>query len=102
MVVRRMLTGPREGISRGVAPDEQGKMIAARIGRSPSVVSPLHDSRVGYHAIGPGRRPAVHREILRRVGQFGPAHSAEPADNSNFRQLEQEVPSWEIARSAGW
>jgi hypothetical protein len=51
----------------------------------------------------PGADRRVHHEILRRTQPvrtlFGELNRA---DDSDFRQLEQEVPSWGIARSAVW
>jgi transposase, IS30 family len=70
---RRMLTeADREEISRGIAEDLEGKVIAARIGRCPSVVSreiARHGGRVNYRAVV-ARRVAAERRCrskLRRL-----------------------------------
>ena len=63
--MRRMLTeADREEISRGIAEDREGEVIAARIGRCPSVVSreiARHGGRVGYRAVAAGRVAARRR-----------------------------------------
>ncbi|MGH3498144.1 MAG: IS30 family transposase [Nocardioidaceae bacterium] len=57
---RRMLTdADREEISRGIAENLEGKVIAARIGRCPSVVS----REIARH----GRRPGYRAVVARRV-----------------------------------
>ncbi len=58
--MRRLLLteADREEISRGIALGERGKVIAARIGRCPSMVSreiTRHGSRAGYRAVAAGR-----------------------------------------------
>ncbi len=62
---RRMLTiAEREEISRGIAEGAQGKVIAARIGRCPSVLSrelARHGGRAGYRAVAAQRVAAEHR-----------------------------------------
>ncbi len=64
-VQRRVLTeADREEISRGVAEGEQGTVIAARIGRCPSVVSrdiARHGGRARYRAVAARRVAAEHR-----------------------------------------
>jgi transposase, IS30 family len=63
--LRRMLTeADREEISRGIAENLEGKRIAARIGRCPSVVSrdiARHGGRVGYRAVAARRVAAEQR-----------------------------------------
>ncbi|MGH3534087.1 MAG: helix-turn-helix domain-containing protein, partial [Pseudonocardiaceae bacterium] len=55
-----MLTdADREEISRGIAENLEGKVIAARIGRCPSVVS----REIARH----GRRPGYRAVVARRV-----------------------------------
>ncbi|MGH3927447.1 MAG: helix-turn-helix domain-containing protein, partial [Pseudonocardiaceae bacterium] len=60
-----MLTDPdREEISRGIAQDLEGKVIAARIGRCPSVVCreiARHGGRAGYRAVATRRVAAEAR-----------------------------------------
>jgi IS30 family transposase len=55
VALRRMLTeADREEISRGIAEDLEGRVIAERIGRCPSVVSreiTRHGGRAGYRAV---------------------------------------------------
>lgn len=62
---RRMLTeADREEISRGVAEGLEGKVIAARIGRCPSVVSreiTRHGGRASYRAVVARRAAAEQR-----------------------------------------
>jgi transposase, IS30 family len=62
---RRMLTeADREEISRGIAEDLEGTVIAERIGRSPSVVSreiARHGGRAGYRAVAARRAATGHR-----------------------------------------
>ena len=62
---RRMLTeADREEISRGIAEQLEGKQIAARIGRCPSVVSreiARHGGRAGYRAVAARRVAAEQR-----------------------------------------
>ena len=62
---RRMLTeADREEISRGVAENLQGRQIAARIGRCPSVVSrdiARHGGRAGYRAVAARRVATAQR-----------------------------------------
>jgi transposase, IS30 family len=62
---RRMLTdADREEISRGIAENLEGKVIAARIGRCPSVVSreiARHGGRARYRAVAARRVAAEHR-----------------------------------------
>ena len=61
---RRMLTETdQEKISRGIAENLEGKVIAARIGRCPSVVSreiARHGGRARYRAVA-ARRVAAER-----------------------------------------
>jgi IS30 family transposase len=61
---RRMLTeADREEISRGIAEELEGTVIATRIGRCPSVVSReifRHGGRAGYRAVA-ARRVAAER-----------------------------------------
>jgi transposase, IS30 family len=70
---RRLLTSQdRETISRGVAEGLQGKRIAARIGRCPSVVSreiSRHGGRASYRAVAADSRAAHARKRpkLRRL-----------------------------------
>lgn len=56
---RRMLTdADREEISRGIAENLEGKLIAARIGRCPSVVCreiTRHGGRAGYRSVAARR-----------------------------------------------
>ena len=63
MAQRRMLTAAdREEISRGIAEQLDGKEIAARIGRCPSVVCreiARHGGRCGYRAVRAGRAAVV-------------------------------------------
>ncbi len=65
MGVRRMLSeADREEISRGIAEDAQGRVIAGRIGRDPSVVCrdiARHGGRAGYRAVRAGRAAGVSR-----------------------------------------
>ncbi len=65
MGVRRMLTeADREVISRGIAEDAQGRVIAERIGRDPGVVSrdiARHGGRAGYRAVAARRVAAEQR-----------------------------------------
>ena len=65
MAQRRMLTEiDREEISRGTVEGVEGLVIAARIGRSPSVVSweiARHGGRDGYRAVAAQRAAAEHR-----------------------------------------
>ncbi|MGH3572801.1 MAG: transposase, partial [Pseudonocardiaceae bacterium] len=62
---RRMLTeADREEISRGIAENLEGTVIAARIGRCPSVVSreiTRHGGRAGYRAVVARRVAAEQR-----------------------------------------
>ncbi|MGH3899039.1 MAG: transposase [Pseudonocardiaceae bacterium] len=62
---RRMLTeADREKISRGIAEELEGKVIAERIGRCPSVVSrdiARHGGRAGYRAVVARRVAAEQR-----------------------------------------
>src|SRR6266536_2985210 len=62
---RRMLgAGDREEISRGIAEGHPGVVIAARIGRDPSVVSreiARHGGRGRYRAVAAGRAAAASR-----------------------------------------
>ncbi|MGH3699732.1 MAG: transposase [Pseudonocardiaceae bacterium] len=62
---RRMVTeADREEISWGIAEGVEGKVIAARIGRSPSVVSReiiRHGGRAGYRAVVARRVAAEQR-----------------------------------------
>ena len=73
MACRRMLTdADREEISRGIAADEEQKEIAARIGRSPSVVCreiARHGGRAGYRAAAAGQaaRRSRSRPKARRL-----------------------------------
>jgi len=65
VAVRRMMLteADREEISRGIALGEEGKVIAARIGRCPSVVSRetgRHGGRARYRAVA-ARRVAAER-----------------------------------------
>ncbi|MGH9208126.1 MAG: IS30 family transposase [Acidimicrobiales bacterium] len=68
-----MLTdADREEISRGIAADEEQRVIAARIGRDPSVVCrevARHTGRTGYRAVPAGRaaRRARSRPKARRL-----------------------------------
>ena len=78
MGVRRRLTeADREEISRGIAERVQGRVIAERIGRDPSVVCrdiARHGGRAGYRGrrwrggrrrwVGPGRGPASSTRTL--------------------------------------
>ncbi len=65
MAQRRMLTEQdREEISRGIVAGLQGQVIAARIGRCPSVVSRelgRHGCRAGYRAVAAGRVATQYR-----------------------------------------
>ena len=65
MAQRRMLTEQdREEISRGTVEGLEGKVIAARIGRCPSVVSreiARHGGRDGYRAVAAQRAATEHR-----------------------------------------
>ncbi len=65
MAHRRMLTETdREEISRGIVAGREGQVIAARIGRCPSVVSreiARHGGRDGYRAVAVQRVAAEHR-----------------------------------------
>ena len=62
---RRMLTeADREEISRGIAEHAEGRVIAARIGRDPSVISreiTRHGGRVWYRAVVAARAAAASR-----------------------------------------
>ncbi|MGB8200504.1 MAG: IS30 family transposase, partial [Pseudonocardiaceae bacterium] len=62
---RRMLTETdREEISRGIVEGVEGRVIAARIGRSPSLVSreiTRHGGRDGYRAVAAQRAATEHR-----------------------------------------
>ncbi len=62
---RRMLTeADREEISRGIAEGLEGRVIAARIGRCPSVISreiARHGGRAGYRAVAARRVAAEQR-----------------------------------------
>ncbi len=65
MGVRRMLTeADREEISRGIAGNVEGRVIAERIGRDPSVVCrdiARHGGRACYRAVTAARTAAVSR-----------------------------------------
>ena len=61
---RRLTEADREEISRGIAERVQGRVIAERIGRDPSVVCrdiARHGGRAGYRAAVAGRAAAVGR-----------------------------------------
>jgi IS30 family transposase len=61
---RALSTGDREEISRGIAQDQSGVVIAARIGRDPSVISrelARHGGRHRYRATRAGRVAAAAR-----------------------------------------
>lgn len=70
---RRMLTETdREEISRGIAEDLEGKVIAARIGLCPSVVSGEisgHGGRAGYRVLA-ARRVAAERRRRSKLRRF--------------------------------
>lgn len=62
----------REEISRGIVEDVDGRVIAARIGRSPSVVSreiARHGGREGYRAVAAQRAATEHqsRPKIRKI-----------------------------------
>ena len=64
---RRMLTdADREEISRGIAENLEGKLIAARIGRCPSVVCGRSPAMVGEPVIGPWPPAGWPRKSRRR------------------------------------
>jgi IS30 family transposase len=59
-----LTTADREEISRGIAEGVQDKVIAARIGRCPSVISrevARHGGRAGYRAVAAQRVATEHR-----------------------------------------
>jgi transposase, IS30 family len=58
----------REEISRGIAEGMEGKVIAARIGRCPSVVS----CEIARHGGRPGYRAVVARRVVNADGAAGP------------------------------
>ena len=65
MGMHRMLTeADREEISRGIAEHAEGRVIAERIGRDPSVISrdvARHGGRARYRAVVAGRVASVCR-----------------------------------------
>ncbi|MGH3867114.1 MAG: helix-turn-helix domain-containing protein [Pseudonocardiaceae bacterium] len=69
MAQRRMLTErDREEISRGTIAGLEGRVIATRIGRGPSVVSrevARHGGWDGYRAVAAQRAATEHRSLLK-------------------------------------
>ena len=94
---RRMLTeADREEISRGIAEDLEGKVIAARIGRCPSVVSreiARHGGRAHYRAVA-ARGVAAERRRRPKLRRL----DADPGLGWGG----QAAAGWAFAGSGGW